>query len=203
MAADADSVEGMGARLDFGPLTPERWGDLERLFGPQGACSGCWCMWWRLSRAEFSRQTGAERKAGLKALVDAGQVPGILAYLGDEPIAWVAVGPRPGFASLERSRTLKRVDDQPVWAIVCFFIARPYRRQGLMTELIRGAVAYAAAQGAPIVEAYPVDPGGASVHGGTQGYMGLISAFRRAGFVEVARRTPRQAVMRYTITGSS
>lgn len=189
-------------RLEFHPLTPERWGDLERLFGPHGAYGGCWCMWWRLSRAEFNRQSGAERKAGLKALVDAGQVPGILAYVGDEPVAWVAIGPRPDFAPLERSRTLKRVDDQPAWAIVCFFIARPYRGRGLMTELIRGAVAYATAQGAPIVEAYPVDTRGGTVPGSTQGYMGLISAFRRAGFVEVARRTPRQPVMRYMIKRS-
>ena len=185
--------------LRFLPVRPDRWDDLEKLFGPHGACSGCWCMWWRLSRAEFSRQSGEQRKAGLKRLVDFGQVVGVLAYLDDEPVAWVSVAPRETYPSLERSRTLKRVDNQPVWSIVCFFVAKSYRGQGLMPELLRGAVTYAAQQGARIVEAYPVDPSGRIVPGGTEGYMGLISTFRRAGFVEVARRSPRQAVMRYTV----
>jgi ribosomal protein S18 acetylase RimI-like enzyme len=183
--------------LQFLPVTPDRWGDLEQLFGPHGAYAGCWCMWWRLSRAEFGRQSGEQRKAGLRGLVDSGQVPGILAYLDGKPVAWVSVAPRETYPSLERSRTLKRVDDQPVWSIVCFFVAKPYRGLGLMVELLLGAVAYAAQRGAQIVEAYPVDPGGRAVHGNTEGYMGLVSAFRKAGFVEVARRSPRQAVMRY------
>jgi GNAT superfamily N-acetyltransferase len=156
-------------------------------------------MWWRLSRAEFGRRSGEERKAGLKALVDAGQAPGILATIEDEPIAWVSIAPRESYPPLERSRTLRRVDEQPVWSIVCFFVAKPYRGQGLMVELVRGAVSYATQHGAQIVEAYPVDPGDRIVHGSTEGYMGLVSSFREAGFVEVARRSPRQTVMRYTV----
>jgi GNAT superfamily N-acetyltransferase len=184
--------------LRFLPVTPDRWDDLEKLFGPHGAYAGCWCMWWRLSRAEFGRQSGEQRRAGLKGLVDSGEVPGILAYLESEPVAWVSVAPRKSYPTLERSRTLRRVDDQPVWSITCFFVAKPYRGRGLMMELLRGAVTYAAQQGARIVEAYPVDPRGHTVHGSTEGYMGLLSAFQRAGFVEVVRRSPRQAVMRYT-----
>jgi GNAT superfamily N-acetyltransferase len=185
--------------LEFHPVTPDRWPDLERLFGPRGANSGCWCMWWRLSRAEFDRQSAAERRAGLKGLVDSGQPPGILAYAGDEPVAWVSIGPRESFASLERSRTLKRVDDRPVWSIVCFFVAKAYRGQGLMVELIRGTVAHAASQGARIVEGYPVDPGDERVDGGSSGFVGLISAYRKAGFVEVARPTEGRAVMGYYV----
>ena len=41
--------------LTFYPLTPERWKDFEELFGPRGACGGCWCMWWRLKRSEFEK----------------------------------------------------------------------------------------------------------------------------------------------------
>jgi GNAT superfamily N-acetyltransferase len=156
-------------------------------------------MWWRLSRAEFGRQSAAERRAGLKGLVDSGQVPGILAYAGGEPIAWVSVGPRETFPPLERSRTLKRADEQPVWSIVCFFVAKPHRGQGLMVRLLQGAVAYAASQGARIVEGYPVDPGEARVDSGSEGFMGLASAFRQAGFVEVGRPSKRQVIMRYFI----
>jgi len=182
--------------LQFHPVTPDRWPDLERLFGPRGASSGCWCMWWRLARAEFDRQTADGHRMGLKGLVDAGRPPGILAYAGDEPVAWVSLGPREEYAALERSRLLKRVDDQPVWSIVCFFVAKPYRRQGLMVELLRGATAYAASQGAKILEGYPVDPADERVSGGSTGYVGLASAFRKAGFVAVAQPSPQRSVMR-------
>ena len=157
--------------LTFHPVTPDRWPDLERLFGPHGANSGCWCLWWRLSRAEFDRSTADERKAGLKGLVDA----------GDRPASWPIspMNPSPGSrwaarisASLERSRVLKRVDDRPVWSIVCFFVGKRYRRQGLMVRLLQGAVGYAAANGAQIVEGYPVDPGDEQVGGGSIGFHG-------------------------------
>ena len=182
--------------LDYHPLTLERWGDLEALFRPSGACMGCWCMYWRLTRSQFNRQLGEENRRALRAIVDAGQVPGILAYAGGEPVAWCSVGPRESYPSLDRSPVLKRVDEQPVWSVVCFFVARPYRRRGLMLPLLRAAVQYATAQGATIVEGYPdvEAPGG---WGGSAGYMGIISVFRRAGFVEVARRSPRRAIVRY------
>ena len=192
MPASSETPE----HLDFWPVTPDRWSDLEQLFGPRGANSGCWCMWWRLSRAEFGRQSAVERRAGLKELVDSGLVPGVLAYANGEPVAWISIGPRETFPSLERSRTLKRVDDRPVWSIVCFFVAKAYRDRGLMVELLRGAVAHAASQGAQVVEGYPVDPGEIRVDGGSAGFMGLASAFRAAGFVEVARPSESRAIMR-------
>lgn len=189
--------------LTIHPVTSERWADLERLFGPNGAYSGCWCMYWRLKSAEFDRATREERKAGLQALADSPRPPGILAYLADEPVAWVSIGPRESFGRLERSRTRPRVDDAAIWSIVCFFVAKPWRRQGLMASLLRGAVAYAARQGATIVEGYPVDPpAGARVSGGTEGYVGFASAFRAAGFVEVLRPAERRPVMRYVIGDS-
>lgn len=199
MVSDITSLQ---AGLEVHAVTPDRWPDLEKLFGPRGAFAGCWCMWWRLSRSEFGRQTAAERKTGLKDLVDSGHVPGILAYLEGEPIAWCSVAPREEFASLERSRTLKRVDDRPVWSIVCFFVARPYRRQGLMARLLRSATAYAAGQGAKIVEGYPVESRGERPSSGwasSEGYMGDLSTFKAAGFVEVARRSERQPVVRFYV----
>ena len=157
-------------------------------------------MFWRLRRSEFARSSADERRAGLRGLVESDQAPGVLAYAGDEPIAWVSLGPRERFPPLERSRTLTRVDDQPVWSIVCFFVAKPYRRQGLMVQLLAGAVAYAAAQGAQIIEGYPIDPpADHRVSGGSEGYMGLASAFRKAGFAEVARPSERRAIMRYYV----
>lgn len=181
--------------LEFHPVTPERWPDLEKFFG-RGGHGGCWCMWWRLKQSEFTKQTGEQRKQGMKAIVDSGEIPGLLAYVGGEPIAWCSIGPRESFGRLERSPKLKRVDDQPVWSIVCFLVAKPYRGKGLMRRFLKAAVDYAKSRGAKIIEGYPIEPiAGLS---GFSGYMGVASSFRKAGFVEVLRRSERQPIMRYS-----
>jgi GNAT superfamily N-acetyltransferase len=185
-------------KLAVRPVTAERWADLEQLFGPRGAYSGCWCTWWQLSRSEFSRYSAAERKQVLQGIVASGQVPGVLAYLDERPVAWCSIGPRESYPGLERSRILARVDDRPVWSIVCFFVAREYRRRGLLVPLIQAAVEYAAQQGARIVEAYPVDPHGQAVEA-VRSFTGLAPAFERAGFVEVSRRSDRRPIMRCVI----
>jgi GNAT superfamily N-acetyltransferase len=182
--------------LVFYPVTVERWHDLQTLFGENGAYGNCWCMWWRLSRSDFGKQTGQEKKQGLKAIVDADEVPGILAYTGSEPIAWCSVAPREAFPSLERSRTLKRVDDQPVWSIVCFFVAKPFRHQGMMVKMLEAAVNYARKHGAKIVEGYPIEVRRKNLPP-VSNFTGVVSAFSQAGFVEVERRSERRPIMRY------
>lgn len=185
--------------LTFHPLTPERWPDLEALFGPRGATGGCWCMFWRLKRSEYEQQKGEGNRQRFQAIAEAGPPPGILAYAGDKPVGWCAISPRQSYPALERSRILKPVDDQPVWSVVCFFIAKGYRRQGVSTRLLQAAIAYARHHGARIVEGYPEDPKA----GGQPDvfvYTGLTTAFQRAGFVEVLRRSEHRPIMRYVIT---
>ncbi len=184
--------------LEFHPVTPERWQDLETLFGKNGAYGGCWCMWWRISRSEFGKQVNQGNREALKAIVDSGEVPGLLAYGGDQPLAWCSVAPREAFPSLERSRTLKRIDDEPIWSIVCFFVARPYRHQGLMVKLLRAAIVYAKEHDVKIVEGYPVEPGQTSIPP-VSSFTGIVSAFKEVGFVEVLRRSERRPIMRYFI----
>jgi GNAT superfamily N-acetyltransferase len=180
--------------LEFRPVTPERWPDLESLFGENGACDGCWCMWWRLTRSEFAKQKGQGNKAALKRIVEAGEVPGLLAYADGQPVGWCSVAPRETFAALERSRTLARIDEEPVWSVVCFFVARSFRGKGLMPKLLRAAVDYARARGAKIVEGYPVEPVGRL--SAASAYTGLASTFRQAGFVEMLRRSETRPIMR-------
>jgi len=155
-------------------------------------------MYWRLTRAEFDRKRGQGTKRALKKIVRAGQVPGILAYAEGEPVGWCSVAPREDFPVLERSRILKRVDDQPVWSVVCFFIARPFRRKGVTVKLLTAAVEYARQHSAKIVEGYPVEPKKGAV-ADTSAYTGLVSAFRQAGFVPVLRRSETRPIMRYAI----
>ena len=185
--------------LQFHPLTPDHWRDFETLFGPGGAYGGCWCMWPRLRRKEFDRNGGEQNKEAMKEAVDSGEEPGLLAYSGREPVGWVALAPRERYAHLGHSRTLKRVDDQPVWSIACFVVDKRARGQGMMAKLLSAAVDYAARRGATIVEAYPAEPQGKL--SGYAGYTGILSTFRKAGFVEVARRSERQPIMRYYIGG--
>ena len=184
--------------LSFRPVSRESWPDLEELFGRHGASGGCWCMWWRLKRSEFRARSGEQKRAALKGIVDAGAVPGILAYLGDRPIGWCSIAPREQFPVLDRSPVLGRVDGQPVWSIVCFFIAAPYRGAGLNRLLIGEAVRYAAQHGARIVEAYPVDMAH-SQDTSAEAFTGFARTFLGLGFHEVARRSGRRPILRYRI----
>jgi GNAT superfamily N-acetyltransferase len=179
----------------FAPLTPDRWKDLNHLFGERGAYSGCWCMFWRTSRAAFARQGNRGNRAAFKRIVEAGTPTGVIAYVDDVPAGWVSIAPRETYASLERSPKLRRVDDQPVWSIVCFFVERSFRDQGLMPALIEAAVAYAADQGAQLVEAYPTDPE-LDRRSPAEAYMGVLPSFIKAGFKEVARPSPGRVIVR-------
>ncbi|MFB3813005.1 MAG: GNAT family N-acetyltransferase [Terriglobales bacterium] len=181
-------------RLTFHPLTPARWDDFEKLFGERGACAGCWCMWWRISKSEFDKNKGAGNRRAMKKIVNDGRVPGILAYAGGEPIGWCSVAGRQEFVRLESSRTLKRLDDQPVWSIVCLFIAKPWRRQGVSVALLNAAADYARKKGARIVEGYPTEPGQKLPDPFI--WTGVVSSFTRAGFEEVARPARTRAIMR-------
>jgi len=186
--------------LTFRPVTPSRWKDLETLFGKQGACAGCWCMWWRLPRADFNAKRGAGTKRGLKRLVTEGKAPGVLAYVEGVPAAWCSIAPRRQFPGLERSRVLAPVDSTPVWSVVCFFVARPFRRQGLTAKVLAASTEFAHRRGARVVEGYPVDMRG-KVSPDPWVYAGLLSAFVQAGFVEVARRSPTRPIMRHVAEG--
>jgi GNAT superfamily N-acetyltransferase len=183
--------------LEVHPVTTERWQDLETLFGERGACGGCWCMWWRMPRSQFEQRKGQANKKALQTLVLSGEVPGLLAYVDGRPIAWCSIAPREAYPALERSRILKRVDDQPVWSVTCLFVARPFRRKGVTPKLLRTAVEYAKEHGAKIVEGYPVEPKQASMPD-TFAWTGLASAFRTTGFVEVLRRSETRPIMRYS-----
>jgi len=177
------------------PLTQERWPDFEALFGEQGAYGGCWCMWWRVKRSEFERQQGEGNRLAMKAIVDSGEVPGILAYIDGEPVGWCSVAPREQFGVLQRSWVLKPVDDRPVWSIVCFFVAKGHRDQGMMAKLIGAAVEYVRGQDGTVVEAYPVEPREGRLPP-FSAFVGLAATFERAGFKEVLRRSERRPIMR-------
>ncbi len=191
--------QGNLSELEFYPLTRDRWADFEQLFGERGACGGCWCMLWRLKRSEFERQKGEGNRKAMQAIVDSGEVPGLLAYAGDVPVGWCSVAPRDSFSVLNRSRVLKKIDESPVWSIVCFFVEKNYRNRGLSVQLLRAAIEYVKERGGTLLEGYPVEPRKDRIPAAFA-WTGFASAFKKAGFIEVARRSETRPMMRFFIS---
>jgi len=179
--------------LQVRPLTPDLWPALEDLFGAKGASNGCWCMYWRIGGA-YAKRPRAQNREDLHRIVETGPPPGLVALDGERAVGWAQLTPRTDLRHMDRTRRYQRVDETPVWSISCFYVRTGWRRRGVATALIAAAVEAATAAGAPALEAYPVDkPPGAALAGE---YTGRVSTFARAGFREVARRTPTSPIMR-------
>ena len=182
------------------PLTPSRWDDLEAVFNAKG-CSvarGCWCMYYRVSgKGAYTRPSDTQRsrsKEALRALMTQDPPPGLLGYLGKTPVGWISLGPRESYAKLANSPTMKPVDDEPVWSVVCFVVPSEYRKQGVARELLAGAIRYARRRGVRLLEGYPVDKNEPSASQAP--WFGSKSMFDEAGFQEVARRKSARPIVR-------
>jgi GNAT superfamily N-acetyltransferase len=190
-------------RIEIHPASAERWADMEQLFGSRGGYAGCWCMYWRVRHADFGKINGEKAKAAMQELTKKPIAPGVLAYLDGQVVGWCSVAPRADYVALAHSKDLAPVDDLPVWSIVCFFIDKKFRRKGVSAELLRGAVRYAAENGAQVVEAYPIDMDCERMNGKNltrySGFMGIVSVFKRAGFELVKAANEVQWIMRYQI----
>ena len=153
---DSEGDREFDMSLTIRSLTPDLWPALEDLFGKNGACNGCWCMYWRIGTA-YQKRPREENRLAFREVVKRGPPPGLLAFDGDRAVGWCQLTARADLAALDRSRLLKRVDDVPVWSISCFYIRRGHRKQGVMSALITAALKAAKLAGAPALEAYPVD----------------------------------------------
>jgi GNAT superfamily N-acetyltransferase len=174
-------------RLSVKEVTTKTWPDFEALFESKGAPSYCWCMAWRATAEEKKNSSSASRKRAMKRRVDSKTPIGLLGYLDKEPVAWCSVAPSTTYQRL-------RKDEEPsedVWSIVCFFIRREHRGQGLTKALLEAAIHQAKTRGAKVVEGYPVDPDSPSYR-----FMGFVPMFMEAGFHEVARAGTRRHVVR-------
>jgi GNAT superfamily N-acetyltransferase len=204
MSPSAPAKAPVPAKVRVVPLTAARWPDLVELFGPKGAYGGCWCMFFRLPRAEWAegcKAGGRGNKRALAALAGAKRPPGLLAYVGREVAGWCAVAPREEYVRLATSRTLKPLDDTPVWSVTCFYVARAHRRKGVTVALLEAAAKFAARHGATMLEGYPNEP--KARWPDAYAYQGTVSAFARAGFREVKRVSPTRAIMRRQVRGAA
>jgi len=186
------------SKFNFYPVTKHNWKDFETLFGEKGACGGCWCMSWLLTKKEFDANKGAGNKKKMKKLIDSDTKPGILAYFKNEPVGWCSVAPREKYIRLEKSRVLQKIDDNLVWSVPCFFIKKEFRRKSLSTEILKAAIEFCRSKGAKIIEGYPAEPYSDNIPAAFA-WIGFPSTFLKAGFKEAVRRSKTRPIMRYSI----
>ncbi|MFJ5370309.1 hypothetical protein ACIPIA_13900 [Bosea sp. CER48] len=119
------------------PLTPERWSDLEDLFGPQGPCYGCWCNHFRMPQRLRKPLLGEGARKLFEERVKSGPPPGVLAYSGDQPVGWLQVGPRAHVPEWNNPRRASSplpdapAEDTGNWAASCFFVRKGFRGKGV------------------------------------------------------------------------
>lgn len=197
-----DARDGQTSRpeLTIRPVTPQTWADFETVMGSNGGARGCWCMHWRISMDEWMDGKGEGNRAAMSRLAERRTPPGAVAYLDDQPVAWCGFGDRSDFPRLQRSSIAKPVDDEPVIALTCLLIRKGHRGDGMLTNLITAVCDHLARTAStPTIEAYPVDPPPGRKAGPDTAMTGIASAFRDAGFTEVARRRYDRPVMRYRL----
>jgi len=190
----AVSVEVGEGALIARPLTPERFGDIEAVFGETGVARHCFCNHWRRPDGGFSDNRSTRDRFADR--VNEGRPPGLIGYLDEVPAGWVQVGPRDEFPTIGRSRLLRPIDDAETWSINCFVTRVGYRRRGVATALLTAAKAFARNQGAHLVEGYPVDGERTSA---VDYFTGTLGMFQEEGFVEILRRNPTRPVVRVQI----
>ncbi len=163
--------------------------DVATMVGPKRPdAQSCWCLSYRLTTSkETQALLGEARRQRVRELVGEEPRPGVLAYDGDEVVGWAAIHPRAD-TSFATNRRIPHLDDLAVWSLWCVRVRPGHRGKGITHSLVAGAVEYARAQGAPVVESYPVDNDGAKVDR-TMAYVGTRRLFERAGFVKAADTT--------------
>ena len=168
--------------------------------GPRGGTpitAGCWCQFWHLRGKAYTAGWEAGNRARLEEQVRSGGEPGLLAYRDGQAVGWCRIGARESFERLEASRTLARIDDVPVWSLVCFYVHPTAKRRGVATALLEAAVEHAAAKGASVVEAYAARAG----HTNIDAYTGYLPMFLAAGF-EAVGSGGRRTIVRRRLSGA-
>jgi len=179
-------------------ILPATWDGFEQVMGEKGGCGGCWCMLWRLTKRQMDAGVGASNRAAMKAIFNAGDPPGLIAWQANKAVGWIQVAARSEFPRLKSARVLQPVDDLPVWSVACFLVDKSARHQGVSVALLRAACDFARDRGATHLEGYPIDPAKPK-YPPVYAWTGFLGSFRAAGFTEVARRSPTRPIMRKTL----
>ncbi|MBS4102301.1 GNAT family N-acetyltransferase [Tsukamurella paurometabola] len=163
--------------------------DVAAVLGPKKqTSSNCFCLSYRIGSKENQTLRGPARFERVRGLCAEDPPPGVLAYDGAEPVGWAAIHPRSD-TSFATNRRIPHVDGhEDPWSLWCVRVRPGHRKQGISHQLVAGAVEFARANGASVVEAYPVDNRGSQVDL-TMAYVGTRALFERAGFEYVMDTT--------------
>ncbi|AEG44180.1 GNAT family N-acetyltransferase [Isoptericola variabilis] len=167
------------------PATADRFDDVATVLNPTGREQACWCMHWRLP----PKEDASRREDYLRELAARDPAPGLLAYDGDTVAGWLGLAPKSASRMLQRSRVLPPGDPESwptTWAVMCFTVRPGYRRRGVARALLEGAVEYARAHGARVIEGYPVEPDPGRRVPVSAAFVGTVGLFEQAGFERVA-----------------
>ena len=194
------------AQLSIIPASQASWADLRAVFGTADYPGMCYCQHYKTRDCHWSSLSGEERHRRLREQTrcddpGARTTSGLVAYLGPEPVGWVAVEPRTAYPRLPKVRTVwsgRQEDktDDGVWAVTCFVTRKGYRKRGITYALAAATVGFARDQGARALEAYPMitSPGKEITWG--ELHVGSRQVFADAGFTEVSHPSPRRVVVR-------
>jgi GNAT superfamily N-acetyltransferase len=190
-------------KIETKELTPRLWSDFEKLFGPRGACGGCWCMYWRIDKGEkWDNIKGEPARRRLHRLVIRGEAQGLLAYIDGEPVGWATFGPRSSFSRLNRAPSLSCEDADEVWAVPCFYVKTAFRGQRVASALLKRVLQLAKKNGVKIVEGYPVQSSKNTRQPipAAFAWTGTVSLFEKAGFTAVVKKKGGKLRMRKSLS---
>ena len=188
----------MDAAITVERLSPARRDDYLAFFdherGPAFAdnpgWAACYCQFYRLPRAlDWKTFGGEQNRTAARASIACGEAGGYLAYAGGEVVGWLHAAPRHKLPhAFERLKVEPPPIDVPAHdaaVIVCFVVAPAWRRRGVATALLDGALADLAARGVALVDAFPFkqedDAAAAADH-----YHGPMPLFASRGFERIA-----------------
>ena len=187
------------------PANRAAWEDLQTVFGVRGGPARCWCQRYKLApRESFGAVPAEDRADRLRDQSRCGQprspaTSGLVAYLGNQPVAWCAVEPRAAYTGMARVHRVPWAGrdedpaDESVWAVTCFVTRAGFRRRGLTRVLAAEAVEHARSRGARALEGYPITTTEVILE---ELHVGTVATFAAAGLQVVSRPTPRRVVMR-------
>lgn len=169
-------------------LSETNFADYESLTCRQ-AHGGCYCSFWHQkwqSMADWERcqkETPERNRQMVFEKMRSGFHVGVLAYKGNDLLAWLSVGPLVDFYW-----TWKRViqvgeDSKSIAGITCFTIVSAFRGKGLQTKILEALKIYGKEQGWTAIEGYPFDESALEKHKQDVIWPGLAKGFSRAGFV--------------------
>lgn len=186
------------------PLTDETWDALAALFKEGGDPRWCWCQHWRLRSRDMAAAKVPQLRELLRTQASSDEPPGLVAFDGERAVGWVSLGPRSDFQRIVLSKVIPKIDDRPVWSIVCFAVSESARGEGVARALLEAAINYARGRGATALEAYPVrlaaadDGTPAPIHPDAA-FTGTLPMFVRAGFTVVADRASDPSASRQRV----